>query len=175
MTNDSEKRTWEGRARPSMGSIGLCASCGVKDTSGIQISVVETGRSRARYDLITELCFDCASVVTDGLVTLLSHKRKDAVQQAMLAVYALREAVVDADARVRLAEDYMEQARQFEVQVPNKLPLIDGIDRARDALDALLLRSDLLPIASAVGNELEVALEHVMDARRIVAPPSEDE
>jgi hypothetical protein len=33
MTNDSEKRTWEGRARPSMGSIDLCISCGETDTA----------------------------------------------------------------------------------------------------------------------------------------------
>ena len=48
------------------------------------------------------------------------------------------------------------------------------IDRCRDALDTLLQRTDYLPISSAVGNELEAALEHVMNARRLVAPPEEE-
>jgi hypothetical protein len=168
-----------------MGSIDLCISCGAKDTTGIQLTVVETGRSHARYEPITELCFSCASVVTDGLVALLIYTRKDAVFNAMTAVVALRDAVTAADGLVARAEAQMEQARQFEVQAPRAveppagahvdrraivelLPLVGAIDCVRDALDAVLLRPDVLPIASEIGNELECALERVMDARRLV-------
>lgn len=286
------ERTWEGRARPSMGSIDLCVSCGAKDTTGIQLAIVERYVSHARYEKVTELCFDCASVVTDGLVTLLSHTRKDAVHSAMMAVHALRATVDAASKGVEAAEEWMEQARRFEMpsevspgrpshststgylsggpgtaQIDGALPepietisrratreedfwakdarvttpcdkaadrevelrrgvhdefalvraavddlegrvacspqsalfeklrtqilfleervlevtrsavrelhgeampLLELIDRARDALDAAAVRPECIPIASAVGNELECALERVMDARRLV-------
>lgn len=117
-------REWEGRARPSMGSIDLCVSCGAKDTTGIQLAIVERHVSHARHEKVTELCFDCASVVTDGLVALLSYKRKDAVHSAMMAVHALRATVDAASKGVEAAEEWMEQARQFQTR-GNDAPQID--------------------------------------------------
>lgn len=49
--------------------------------------------------------------------------------------------------------------------------LLPAIDRVRDALDALLLRPELLPASSAIGNELEAALQHVLNARQIAEAP----
>jgi len=164
-------REWEGRARPSMGSVDLCVSCGAKDTTGIVLTVVEQDVARARYERIAELCFSCASVVADGFSVLLSlDARRDAVHDAACAVSALRKAVTEASERVSQAEAAMERARQFPSEALDNaaLPLLALIDRTRDALDEALQRSDVLPISSKIGNELECALERVMDARRLV-------
>lgn len=50
--------------------------------------------------------------------------------------------------------------------------LLPAIDRARNALDALLRQPELLPVSSAIGNELEAALGHVLNAWNIAASPS---
>lgn len=57
------------------------------------------------------------------------------------------------------------QARTYDIAL---------LDQVRDTLDELLLHPDYLPISSAIGNELEAALEHVINARMMVVPPEEE-